>query len=203
MGIASPRRFEYMREKKKLSDILLHSQQDRLVGIWDNARPADDLRPIPPGEYRCMITDGSLSTARSGTLGYKLTLEVMEGEHAGRRLWHDIWLTEAAISLAKRDLGKLGITSLEQLERPLPEGIIVVARVALRRGDNGEEFNRITRFEVIGIEPPSPEPFAPKPAGTVEPERANDPRDQHGFNYRTSRYEDSAPTALSGGNGQP
>ena len=68
---------------------------------------------------------------------------MLDGEHAGRRLWHDVWLTEAAMSLAKRDLGKLGVTSLEQLERPLPEGIIIDAKVALRRGDDGEEFNRV------------------------------------------------------------
>ena len=41
-------------------------------------------------------------------------------------------------ALAKRDLGKLGVASLEQLERPLPEGIIIDARVALRRGDDGD-----------------------------------------------------------------
>ena len=145
-----------MAERKKLSDILLNNERDRIAGIWASAKPADDLKPIPSGEYRCRVIDGALFNAKGGTPGYKLTLEVREGEHAGRRLWHDIWLSEAAISLAKRDLGKLGVSSLDQLERPLPEGIIVVAKVALRRGDSGEEFNRITRFEVAGIEPPAP-----------------------------------------------
>src|SRR5262245_44260471 len=121
-----------MSERKKLSDILPRSDRERIAKTWDSTKPADDLKPIPSGEYRCRIIDGALFNAKSGTAGYKLTLEVLEGEHAGRRLWHDVWLTEAAISLAKRDLGKLGVTSPEQLERPLPEGIVIVAKVALR-----------------------------------------------------------------------
>src|SRR6516164_2954902 len=114
-----------MNERKKLSDILPRSDRERIAGVWDSTKPADDLKPIPAGEYRCRIIDGALFNAKSGTAGYKLTLEVLGGDHAGRRLWHDIWLTEAAMSLAKRDLGKLGVTSFEQLDRPLPVGIII------------------------------------------------------------------------------
>ncbi len=191
-----------MAERKKLSDILLNSERDRIAGIWANAKPAADLKPIPPGEYRCRVMEGALFNAKGGTPGYKLTLEVREGEHAGRRLWHDIWLSEAAISLAKRDLGKLGVTSLEQLERPLPEGIIVVAKVALRRGDSGEEFNRITRFEVIAVEPPSPEPYTPKTTG--EPEQSEADLDEDGFDWRTGEQQDlTASSRGQGANGQP
>ena len=146
------------------ADILLNSERDRLERTWSATKAADDLRPIPTGEYRCRIVNGELFNAKSGTPGYKLTLEVLDGEHAGRRVWHDVWLTEAALPMAKRDLGKLGIEHLEQLERPLPEGIIVKAKVALRRDDDGTECNRVVRFDVVGIEPPDPEPFAPADA---------------------------------------
>ena len=67
--------------------------------------------------------------------------------------------------MAKRDLGKLGITSLDQLERPIPEGIIVVAKVALRKNDDQTEFNRVSRLDLVGIESPEPEPFAPTDRG--------------------------------------
>jgi hypothetical protein len=176
-----------MSERKKLTDILLNGDRDRLSTIWQSAKPADDLKPIPSGEYRCRIIDGALVNARSGTAGYKLTLEVLEGEHAGRRLWHDVWLSEAAISLAKRDLGKLGVKSLEQLERPLPEGIVIDARVALRRGDNGEEFNRVSRFDVVGIERPEPEPFAPG----AEPTDGST-TDEDGFDWANGEQERGA-----------
>ena len=174
----------------------MNSERDRIAGIWASAKPADDLKPIPRGEYRCRIIDGALFNAKGGTPGYKLTLEVREGEYAGRRLWWDCWLSEAAISLAKRDLGKLGVSSLDQLERPLPEGIVVVAKVALRRGDNGEEFNRITRFEVAGVEPPAPEPYAPKTTGEAEPDRAEDDLDEGDFNWRTGGIQKRCHAAL-------
>jgi hypothetical protein len=176
-----------MSERKKLSDILLNSERDRLSTLWQSAKPADDLKPIPSGAYRCRIIDGALFNARSGTGGYKLTLEVLEGEHVGRRLWHDIWLTEAAMSLAKRDLEKLGVTSFEQLERPLPDGIVIDARVALRRGDNGDEYNRVSRFDVVGIEPAEPEPFAPG-AGPGD----GTTTDGDGFDWRTGQQEGGA-----------
>ena len=138
-----------MSPRKKLADILLNSDREKLGRIWDSTKAADDLKPLPSGEYRCSIASGELFNAKSGTPGYKLKLVVVEGEHADRVVWHDVWLSEAALPMAKRDLGKLGVTSLEQLERPLPEGIIVNAKVALRKNDDGTEYNRVTRFDVV------------------------------------------------------
>jgi hypothetical protein len=96
-----------------------------------------------------------------GTAGYKLSFRVLEGEHQGRQFWHDTWLTPAALPMAKRDLFKLGVTELKQLDNPLPPGIRCKCKVTLRRDDDGAEFNRIKRFEVIGIDPPEVDPFAP------------------------------------------
>src|SRR5262249_45925760 len=112
-------------------------------------------------EYRCAITQAELFTSQGGTPGYKLTLEVLEGEHAGRRAWHDVWLSEAALRMAKRDLGKLGITDLRQLERPLPAGVVIQAKIVLRRDDDGREYNRVRSFEVVSVEPTRSDPFAP------------------------------------------
>lgn len=98
------------------------------------------------------------------TGGYKLGFRVVEGEHTGRRFWCDIWLTPAAVAMAKRDLSKIGVTSLEQLERPLPQGIVCAVNLSLRRDDDGAKYNRVKRFELLRIEPPKPDPFAPASA---------------------------------------
>jgi hypothetical protein len=179
-----------MAERKRLSDILMNPERERLERTWSTTKAADDLKPIPAGEYRCRVVSGELFNARGGTPGYKLTLEVLDGEHAGRRLWHDIWLTDAAMSMAKRDLGKLGVEHLSQLERPLPVGIILAAKVALRRGDDGAEFNRVTRFEVVAVEPPAPDPYAPTDAADGEADMA----DADGFNWRTGTPRNGVPT---------
>jgi hypothetical protein len=86
---------------------------------------------------------------------------VSQGEYTGRQLFHDIWLTKTAMPFAKRDLGKIGVTELEQLDQPLPRGIRCRVQVALRKDDNGKEYNRVTRFDVVAIEPPKPDAFAP------------------------------------------
>jgi hypothetical protein len=196
-----------MPERKKLSDILLNSERERIAGIWASAKPAEDLKPFPRGLYRCRITKGLPFRASKGTLGYKLTLQVIEGEYSGRLVWHDVWLTDDGAKYALRDLGKLGIERFEQLDAPLPEGIIVLANVVLRRGDDGTERNELKHtnpFDVVGIEPPAPDPFAPSTTAKPEPKRAEDSLDADGFNWGTGEQEDpTAPSQVQGVNGKP
>ncbi len=142
-----------MTERKKLSDILCGTTRDELARQWQTTEAADDLAPLPPGEYVFRLLRGELFASRQGTPGYKLTLEVTEGEYEGRRCWHDVWLTPAALPMAKRDLGKIGIVDIDQLDRPLPAGILIRAKIALRKNDDGTEYNRIARFVPAGVEP--------------------------------------------------
>jgi hypothetical protein len=151
-----------MQPRKRLSDILHNTDREKLARTWATTQAADDLLPLPTGEYVCRILNGEATTSKSGTPGYKLTLEVTEGDHAGRRCWHDVWLTPAALPMAKRDLAKIGVVRLEQLDQPLPRGILLRVKLALRKDDNGAERNRVTRFEAAGIEPS--DPYAPADA---------------------------------------
>jgi hypothetical protein len=59
---------------------------------------------------------------------------------------------------------------LEQLERPLPPGIRCVVRVALRKDDDGNPFNRVKTFSVVGIDPPETDAFAPTDAPGPAPD---------------------------------
>jgi uncharacterized protein DUF669 len=179
-----------MAERKRLSDILLNSEKERLERAWSTVAAAGDTNPLPTGNYRCRIVRGELFTSRGGKLGYKLTLEVLDGEYTGHRAWYDIWLTDAAISWAKRDLARLQIISLDQLDRPLPDGIIVVAKIVLRRNDDRTEYNKVENFKVVAVEPPTPEPFAPKGDGLVEAEST----DTDGFDWQAGEQRNGVPT---------
>ncbi len=151
--------------RKSLTDILHDGDRDSLSRAWSNTEAAEDFAPLPAGEYVARIVSAELFTAKTqGTPGYKLCFRVLEGDHAGRQFWHDVWLTPAAMPMAKRDLGKLGITSLDQLEIPLPPGIRCRVKLALRRDDDESEHNRVKRFEVVGIDEPETDPFAPADA---------------------------------------
>lgn len=154
-----------MLQRKKLSDILQSGvDRDRLQRRWAETKAADD-KPLPAGEYVGRIVTGELFTSRTnGTPGYKLTFEVAEGEHAGRRFWHDVWLSEAALSMTKRDLGKLGVTAIEQLDSSLPPGIRCRIKLVVRQDDDGTERNRVKGFDVVAIDMPEADPFAPSEA---------------------------------------
>src|SRR5262249_11103783 len=148
-----------MNERKRLTDIIRADSHERLKKAWGETQAAGEFAPLPPGDYTARLIDGAATTAKTGTPGYKLTFAVVEGEHAGRRFWHDIWPTDAALPMAKRDLGKLGVTDLDQLDNPLPAGIRCRVKLALRRDDDGNESNRVRSFDVLGIDPP--DAFAP------------------------------------------
>ena len=148
--------------RKSLSDILRNGDRENLSRAWGETQAAEDFAPLPSGEYVARIVGGELFTSKTkGTAGYKLAFRVLEGDHRGRQFWHDVWLTPAAMPMTKRDLAKLGVTAIEQLERPLPPGIRCNVKLALRREDDGSETNKLKRFEVIGIDPPETDAFAP------------------------------------------
>jgi hypothetical protein len=156
-----------MTERRKLTDILHNGDRESFARRWAETEAAGERGPVPPGEYTLRILSGELFTSKQrNTPGYTLTLEVTEGEFEGRRVWQDYWLTAAALPMSKRDLAKIGITTHEQLEQPVPQGILIRAKLALRKDDDGNEVNRIVRFECLGTEPG--DAFEPSPDGNGE-----------------------------------
>jgi hypothetical protein len=137
--------------RKSLVDVLNGTARDELARKFAETEAAGDMLPLPRGTDRCRVTVGVLGTSKSGTPGYTLTFTVHDGEHKGRRLWHTAWLTEAAMPMSKRDLEKLGVTSLDMLDRPLPAGFVCDVKVALRVDDDGAERNRVVSFTVAEV----------------------------------------------------
>lgn len=148
--------------RKSLVEILGGKGIDSISRQWNVTPAAQEFAALPPGDYEAEVTEGLLFTGRTrNTPGYKLTFRVTDGDYVGRLIWHEIWLTEAALPLAKRDLGKLGISSPDALERPLPPGIVCKVRVVVHRDDDGTERNKVKRFEVLRIDVPEADAFAP------------------------------------------
>jgi hypothetical protein len=156
--------------RKSFTDILRgDNQHDDIDAIWDSAEATPDYAPLPKGEYVARVEHGEIHTARSGTKGYKVTFVVIEGEHTGRKLWRDHWLTDKTKDRSKGELNKLGISTSAHLHRPLPRGIVCRLSVVLRRNDDGAEFNEVKSFAVLRIETPTPDPFAPVDELPAEP----------------------------------
>jgi hypothetical protein len=148
----------------RLTDILAgNGGGDDIFDAWNNAEAASEFAPLPAGNYIADVIAGTLEKSRTnGTPGYRLTFSVVEpSDLAGRRFWHDCWLTVAAMPQSKRDLQKVGLTELRQLENPLPARFRCGVKLALRKEDDGTERNRVRHFEVIEVLLPELDPFAP------------------------------------------
>jgi len=146
--------------------VLVGTSRDELARQFAEAEAAGDIQPLARGTYRCRVTDGELVTSKGGTPGYSLTFTVDDEEHRSRKLWHTAWLTPAAMPMTKRDLAKLGVTSLDMLDRPLPPGIVCDVKVVVRADDDGVERNRVVSFVVLDVlaDPTADDDFAAPPA---------------------------------------
>ncbi|WP_165249237.1 DUF669 domain-containing protein [Paludisphaera soli] len=182
--------------RPRLDDILTGgSGGGNFDDLWNSTEAAGELEPLPAGTYRALVTNGELATSRAkGTPSYKLTLDVIDPpSHAGRRIWHDLWLTPPALPSTKRDLAKLGIVSPAQLRQAPRSGMVVEVKLALRTGDDGATFNRVGSFKVVSDG---------TPAGALDLDAAEltggpddgegDSRDAGGFDWRDGRQRGAA-----------
>lgn len=162
---------DFTTPRARLTDIL-RGNLEALRDQWNATEAAADFTALPAGNYQCHVHSVELFNARTGTPGVKVRFDVCEGEHAGRALFHDCWLTPAALPQSKRDLLKLGLDSLDKLESAMVprDRIRCKVRVALRRDDDGTERNRVTRFDVVGVDEPERDPFAPADGADAKPE---------------------------------
>ena len=71
--------------------------------------------------------------------------------------------------MTKRDLAKLDVTDVTQLERPLPAVLRVKLRVTVRRDDDGNRYNRVKRFDVLGVDEPEKDAFDTDAGDCPEP----------------------------------
>lgn len=126
------------------TDVLRDDEWDDLVRQYAEVEAAPDPEPVPSGTYKVHVVHGKLfRSPEKGTRGYRLTFEVVEGEHRGRRIWDTTWITGPALSTAKRKLGALGFRGLEQVHDPLPENLFCTVQVTVRREDDGSLWNRV------------------------------------------------------------
>lgn len=154
---------DYHNKRRRLADIL-GGRFDEILKQLDSIEAAPDFVPLPAGAYEAHAQSVEPFEARTGTPGLKIEFCVCEGEHAGRKLFFDLWLTMAAPPQTKRGLAKLGLDSKNKLEDVtlVPGRIRCKVFVALRTDDSGKQFNRVRDFDVLGLDEPAADPFAPK-----------------------------------------
>jgi hypothetical protein len=157
---------------------------DDLQQAFDESVRTGGRSVIPAGTYRCLVVEGRLDRARTGTGTFKITFEVVEGPHTGRKVWHDIWLTPDALRVSGHELAQLGFQSIRELgERSLPVEMLATVTVVVRVDDDGTERNRVRSFKVID-DVPADDSLA-DPIDDDSPEVNGEHFDEAGFNWRT------------------
>lgn len=77
----------------------------------NQVEPNDAFDPLPSGEYVCIITASEMKPTKSGSGAYlELEFQVVDGPHAGRKLWDRLNLdnaSEVAVKIAQGTLSAI------------------------------------------------------------------------------------------------
>jgi len=132
------------------------------------APAAPDRAPLPRGMYQVIVMASDLKPTQAGTGHYiELTLQVIDGEHSGRRVWDRLNVSnpnKTAEDIAKRQLQLLclaaGVTTLTDTEQL--HDIPVLAEIDLDRKDPSR--NRVRGYASVSAGKPLPQAARPAPA---------------------------------------
>jgi len=117
------------------------------------APASPDRAPLPRGMYQVIVMSSDIKTTQAGTGQYiELTLQVIDGEHSGRRVWDRLNVSnpnKTAEDIAKRQLQELclaaGVKNMTETEQL--HDIPVLAEIDLDRKDPGR--NRVTGYQSV------------------------------------------------------
>lgn len=153
---------------------------------FDPSTVADDERsfdPLPEGEYACEIIESELKPTKTGGEMLRLTLEVKQGQHAGRRIWDNLNIVNSnaqAQDIAHRTLKSIcdavGVGAIDDSEalhfRPFLADVKIEAPRTV--GDRTyDATNRVKRYKAMGgvksAAPTAQARTAPSQGGPVRP----------------------------------
>lgn len=135
-----------MTAKKKAVDF---SEGDSLMVDFANVEDVS-FEVMPRGMYPCQVVDCEFTHSQSkGTPMWTFTLEVTDGDFAGRKLFTHMVFEGAGLPITKKQLGRIKPALLESAFDPTDVevtsdmlGLEVKAKVSIRKWD-GEDRNNV------------------------------------------------------------
>lgn len=164
----------------------------QLGGTFDatQVQPQEAFTVIPAGKYKSQVVASEIRATNNGEGQYLwFELEILDGEHQGRKLWDrlNLWNNNAtAVEIAQRTLSAMchatGQLHVEDSEALHFKPMIVTVRVRpAGPGKDGKQYdasNEIRGYEAVnGAAPaapvqqaaPAPAPAAPAPSAAAMP----------------------------------
>lgn len=68
------------------------------VKLHNNYEESSGFEPLPPAEYKCVIEKCTPRTSTNGNSMYGLQMKVVDGEHANRKVFDNIFLDEGFLA---------------------------------------------------------------------------------------------------------
>ena len=129
----------------------------------DNTPTNDTFEPIPVGWYKCVIVDSEEKQSSSGPTYVKLTLQVIEGAYAGRKVWDNLNINnhnEIAREIARKQLSTYRkVTGVRQLRDTAQlHNIPFAAYLGIQEDKSGNYApqNRVQRLNTVNVPAQSP-----------------------------------------------
>lgn len=134
-------------------------------GVVPSAEPGSG--PVPEGEYLVLVDGAEQRTSQQGTPGMNLTLKILGGEFDGRKVWDDLWITQAALPYVLHRMQCLG-TPIPQGDFELEPRALIgrKAKITVKHKDyQGKLQVRVVAWEpAAGAGGGAPDPLATTPA---------------------------------------
>ena len=90
------------------------------LAAFDQVEAAKGREPLPEGTYNVRVLNGTYDKTRTGKNAYKMTFEVIDEAHAGKRLYHNWTCTAKSLTYVKRDLKVFGLNNGQALLQAFP-----------------------------------------------------------------------------------
>ena len=139
----------------------------------NNVDPQIQFEPIPNGKYVAVITESEIKPTASGNGSFlKLTFEVIEGEHDGRKVFARLNLDNPnaqAVAIAQAQLSAIcravGVMTPRDSEELHNKKLLVTVKVRENK-ETGEKYNDVSGFGPVELKPVSGTPTS---APTTKP----------------------------------
>lgn len=135
-----------------------------------DAVQTNDFAPLPVGEYTAAIVESEEKQTKAGTGSYlNLTLEVIEGNFKGRKVWERLNLNnpnQTAVNIAQQTLKAIHIAqgkSSPALDSSELHNVPMKIKVTVRDDPQYGPSNEIKAYGPVGSAP------APQPAAAPHP----------------------------------
>lgn len=131
----------------------------------------EQFQLLPPGEYRVAIMNTEVKETRSGGSMLAMTYEVQDGERRGAKVFDNlnIWHSSPrAVEFALRQLKTIATCCGHSNPNYIADtselhGQEMIVKLAIRKGDDGTEYQDVKGYKEIGNAQPG---FQPAPAAT-------------------------------------